>query len=196
MTHGSRAVRAAKSRRSRPRAFRRPRPSSNAVKIRAAAQSTNQRRRHRHRAQRLNRHAHRLHAHAFIQPEHHGEKKRDDEALRERRFKSAGEERARRPAGHSREQPWKTIAKRAPGRCVAHFREMKAERFEEIVAHRLFFRSFGLQNASSGKHPNQPRRRFAVPRPPRERRATCRAQKIRTPPEQSRSRESRSLVGP
>ena len=89
---------------------------------------------HARRVQRLDGDAHRLHAHAFVQRQHHREKKRDDETARERRLKHAGQERADRSAGYRREQPRKTITENAPGRGVAHLREMKAERLEKIVA--------------------------------------------------------------
>ncbi len=52
--------------------------------------------------QRLDREGHRLHAHALIEPEHHCEKKGDDQAAGECRFKRAREHRASCAGGHGK----------------------------------------------------------------------------------------------
>ena len=45
------------------------------------------------RAQRVDRHAHRLHADAFVQSEHHRQKERHHQTMRERRFEKPGQNR-------------------------------------------------------------------------------------------------------
>src|SRR5438128_6718485 len=89
--------------------------------------------RHRRRAQHLNRDAHRLRADAFIETEHHREEERNHQAVREGRFKRAGEDRADRARAHCHQQPWKTKAEHSPRRCTANLLEMKAEDFEDVI---------------------------------------------------------------
>ena len=90
----------------------------------------NQRRLSVRRAQRLNRHVIDCMLTLSFKPEHHGEKKRDDETLGERRFEGAREQRASCPGRDRHQQPGKAITKSPPERSAADLREMKTNRFK------------------------------------------------------------------
>ena len=136
-------------------------------------------------AQRLNRDGHRLNADAFVEPEHHGQKKRDHQAAGERRFEDAREHRAEsfplpRWRGARENGKRKPRHGEAPRISRDEIRApRKNHRRAERAARPLFavagFQHFLGEQVTSTTPTT--RRSYRSP----ERRGTCRAQRIRTP---------------
>src|SRR5262252_5829008 len=84
----------------------------------------------------MNRHVHGLSANAFVQPQHHREKKRQHETSRESCFEETSQNRRERSACHRDEQPRKTESENAPRRSAADLFEPKPERLKKFGSHR------------------------------------------------------------
>src|SRR5260370_31267920 len=76
--------------------------------------------------------AHRLRANAFVQPEHHREKKRQHQTPDESCLKKPYQNRRQRTARHGDEQPRETKPKNAPRRRASDLFDAKPERLKKF----------------------------------------------------------------
>ena len=88
------------------------------------------------RTQCVDRDAHRLHADALVESEHHRQKKRQNQTPRERRFKKPSQNCRDGAAGHRDKQPRKTKPENAPRRSASNLLNVKPECLEKLGTHR------------------------------------------------------------
>src|SRR5437868_2738379 len=84
----------------------------------------------------MNCYAHRLRANAFVQSEHHREKKRQYQTPEESCLKKACQNRGERAARHGDKQPRETKPKNAPRRGASDLFDAKSQRLKKFGADR------------------------------------------------------------